>query len=141
MGIRKFAGAVLIGTATSAVAGPAAAHTVTFSTSGAFNGGSCGPSLCAFGGFVLTYNGQGSASWAAPTDVTLGSFSLVCNSCAPGTQANILAGSMFTLTISQTAPTSGCGSFTGSVSGGLNGGASGSSLFWTPNNGSVSIGG
>jgi hypothetical protein len=142
MGIRKFAGALLIGSVAAAVAAvPAAAQTVTFSTSGTFAGGSCSPTMCAFGGFTLTYNAQGSASWAAPTDVTLGSFNLGCFACASGTQADILAGSMFTLTITQTAPTGGTGSFTGSVAGALKWDPSGSSLFWTPNSGSVSIGG
>jgi hypothetical protein len=118
---------------------PVTAQVVTFSTSGSFNGGSCIASSCTFGGFTLTYAGRSSASWLAPTNVDLGNFVVTCNACTPGSSAAILAGSTFTLTVTQTMPAPGTTSFTGSLTGTLNWNPSGSSLFWNPSSGSTQI--
>jgi hypothetical protein len=133
--------ALIAGTATTLASVPAMAQVVTFSTSGSFSGGSCGATSCSFGGFVLTYNGLSAASWTAPTNVNFGSFSVVCNPCAPGTTASILPGSTFTLTITQTGPAPGTGTFTGTLVGGLGWNPSASNLFMMPNQSTIVIAG
>ena len=137
MGIRNLGRSTLIGvTALSLASAPAAAQSVAFSTSGTFSGGSCGSSACSFGGFVLQWSGASQSSWALPNDVVLGDFSVSCawKACMG---ANILAGSTFMLTISQSGPTSG----TGSVSGSLGWNSTSNTLSWTPNQSSITIGG
>lgn len=138
MGARKAAWSALIGIAVlGAASAPAAAQSVTFSTSGAFGGASCGPTLCAFGNYVLRYISVGSTSWTPPGEVSLGQFGVTCLY-APCDGSAILAGSTFMLTVTQTAgaPT-GSASFTGSL--GWN--STTSTLSWVPTQGSVTIGG
>jgi len=143
MGIRNLARAALIGTAAAALGAiPAAAQTVTFSTSGFFGGGSCGVSpstSCSFGGFTLTFNGAPSISYGAPTNVDLGSFSVLCGTPPCGNAVSILGGSTFTLTINQTVPSVGGNQFVGSVVGTLSWNPAGSTLFWEPTSGSLGI--
>lgn len=141
MGIRAIARAGLVSSAAVIFAAtPAAAQVVTFSTSGAFGGSGCTATSCSFGGFTLSFTSLSSASWMAPTDVDLGRFSVMCTACADGSSASILAGSTFTLTISQTGPSAGTNSFTGSLSGTFGWNPSSSSLFWNPTAGAVTIG-
>jgi len=112
---------------------PAAAQTVTFSTSGSFSGAGCTATQCNFDGFVLSYSGAPSTSYLAPTVVDLGSFTTVCSGCSVMTTGLIPApGVTFTLTITQTNPTSGTTSFVGSIAGTLTVNPSSSSLVWTP---------
>lgn len=137
MGVRSLGRSALIGIAALSLASaPAAAQSVAFSTSGAFSGGSCSSSVCSFGGFVLQWSGVSQSSWVLPNDVVLGDFSISCGwiACSGG---NILAGSTFMLTISQSGPTSG----TGSVSGSLGWNSTSNTLSWTPNQSSVTVGG
>ncbi len=130
MGIRKLAGAAIF--AVAVLAAPAAAQTVTFSTSGSFSGIGCSTPVCNFGGFVLGFTSATSNSYTAPTFVDLGDFTSQCSTCTPGQSVPIASGVMFTLTISQTNPTSGTNQFVGSVTGSLSYNPSSSSLVWTP---------
>ncbi|HSQ30497.1 MAG TPA: PEP-CTERM sorting domain-containing protein [Gemmatimonadaceae bacterium] len=130
MGIRKVAGAAIFAVAVAAT--PAAAQTVTFSTSGSFSGLGCSTTVCNFGGFVLGFTTAASNSYIAPTFVDLGDFTTLCNTCTPGQSVPISSGVMFTLTISQTNPTTGTNQFAGSISGNLSYNPSSSSLVWTP---------
>lgn len=132
--MKTFARAAMLSAAVAVVGAiPVSAQTVTFSTSGSFSGGGCGPTACNFGGFVLSYAGATSTSYLAPTIVDLGSFSTTCATCAPMTSASIPAGAMFTLTISQTTPgPTGSTTFVGSVTGSLQFNPTQSSLIWTP---------
>lgn len=137
MSVRFLArGAVIGAVAVSLASVPAAAQSITFSTSGAFSGGSCVSTLCLFGGYVLNWSGASQAAWTPPTDVSLGKLGLTCYmpSCNGG---SILAGSSFTLTISQSGSSSGTGSVAGVL--GWNSGAG--QLTWTPNQESVTIAG
>lgn len=120
---------------------PASAQTVTFSTSGSFSGTGCTASVCNFGGFVLTYTGAPSTGYAAPTFVDLGSFNTSCSSCTPQQNISIGAGATFTLTISQTSPTSGTTTVVGFLTGTLSFSPTGSSLVWTPQTFTAVIGG
>jgi PEP-CTERM motif len=137
MRVRNLARAVMIGTAAVSLASsPSSAQLVTFSTSGTFSQGSCGPSLCVFGGYVLTFLGESNVQWQQPSDVTLGDFAAVCFS-APCFGGNLITGSTFMLTINQSGPTSG----SGSISGLLGWDSSTNTLSWNPNTSSVTIGG
>jgi PEP-CTERM motif len=137
MGVRNLARAALIGTAAMTLASaPASAQLVTFSTYGTFSNGSCGPSLCVFGGYFLSFQGDFSTAWTPPADVSLGDFALTCFG-QPCSGGNIISGSTFMLTIVQSGPTAG----TGSISGSLGWDPSTGTLSWTPNQGSVTIGG
>ncbi len=80
--------------------------------------------------------GDGSTTWAPPSDVVLGDLSVLCwtGTCAGG---NIVSGSTFMLTINQTGPNWG----SASISGLLGWDASTNTLSWTPNLSSVTIGG
>jgi len=138
MGVRQLVRTALIGASALGLASiPAAAQNVTFSTSGTFSGGSCGATLCSFSGYVLQWSGVSQASWTPPADVSLGSFVVTCWGWPNCGSENILAGSTFTLTISQSGPSSG----QSSVSGSLGWNSSSGLLSWTPNAGSVTIGG
>ena len=136
-GVRHLVRTAVIGASALSLASvPASAQNVTFSTTGTFSGGSCGAALCAFGGYVLQWSGVGPTSWAPPADVNLGDFVLTCYS-YPCQGQNILAGSTFMLTITQTGPTSGVGS----ISGALGWNSTTNTLSWSPNAGSVTVGG
>lgn len=130
MGLRRLAGTALVAVAVAAA--PAAAQTVTFSTSGSFSGIGCSAPVCNFGGFVLGFTPVASNSYIAPTFVDFGDFTTQCATCTPGQVVPIAAGVMFTLTISQTNPTSGTNQIVGTVTGSLSFNPSSSSLVWTP---------
>jgi hypothetical protein len=137
MGIRNLARAAMVSAAAMTLAAtPARAQVVTFSTSGAFSHGSCGSSFCAFGGYVLSWSGVSNVSWTPPGDVLLGDFVMTCFA-APCAPQNILSGSTFMLTITQSGPNPGVGS----ISGGLGWNPVSGLLSWTPDQGGVTIGG
>jgi len=140
MAVRGITRAVVIaGTAVALGSLSAAAQTVTFSTSGAFSGACTGTS-CAFGGFTLTFAPVGSNSFFSGSLVDLGSFATQCVTCTPGATVNFPSGVTFTLTVNQTSPSAGTGSFSGSVSGTLAFDPSFSSLVWTPLPSSLTLG-
>lgn len=137
MEIRNLARAAMVSAAAVTLAStPARAQLVTFSTSGAFGGGSCGPSLCTFGGYVLVWSGVSQATWTPPSEAVLGDFQTMCvlSGCPDG---NILSGSTFMLTITQSGPNPGVGAFSGSLGWNPNSGL----VSWMPNQSSVTIGG
>jgi hypothetical protein len=72
--------------------------------------------------------------------VDLGSFNTQCVTCTPGVMQSLPAGVLFTLTINQTAPSAGSGSFAGSVTGSLAFNPSFSNLIWTPLPTSLTLG-
>lgn len=142
MGVRNLMRAAFVGAgAVTLASSPATAQLVTFSTSGAFADGPCTGSYCAFGGLVLEWSGVNLSSWLPPSDVLLGDFVATCYSahqlnrtpCDPSG----FSGFSFTLTISQNGPTPG----SGSLSGGLGWNPNTGILSWTPDQGSVTIGG
>ena len=141
MAVGKFARAVSIAGA-AAVLGvvPLGAQTVTFSTTGTFSGGGCAATSCAFDGFTLSFVPVGSNSFLSGSLVDLGSFSTQCVSCTPGSMQTFPSGVTFTLTVNQTGPSAGTGSFVGSVSGTLSFNPSFSSLIWTPSPNSLTLG-
>ena len=136
MGVRNLAFAALVGAAAVTMAPRASsAQTVTFSTNGTFGNGLCDPSFCFFGGYLLTFSGETNTTWNQLDNVTLGDFNVVCFFSCAG--QNIVSGSTFLLTINQSGPNPG----TGSISGLLGWDPTTSSLSWTPNSNSVTIGG
>lgn len=144
--MRTFTKAVLFSAAAMAMgAAPVLAQTVTFSTSGAFSGGGAGCSsgaTCSFGSYTLSFVGAPSVAYGAPTLVDLGSFSATCTT-APAVSCPstpIPAGATFTLTITQTTPSGGSNTFVGSVTGSFQFDPTQSSMKWTPNSSSLSIG-
>jgi hypothetical protein len=119
---------------------PATGQTVTFSTTGAFTGGGCSTTSCAFDGFTLSFTPVGSNTFFSGSLVDLGSFNTQCVSCTNGAMQSFPAGVVFTLTINQTNPSAGSGNFVGSVSGSLAYNPTFSSLVWMPTSSSLNIG-
>jgi MYXO-CTERM domain-containing protein len=141
MAFRSIARSVFIaGTAVALGSLPAAAQTVTFSTTGAFSGGGCSGASCAFDGFTLTFTPVGSNSFLSGSLVDLGSFNTQCVACTPGSLQTFPAGVTFTLTVNQTGPSAGSGAFAGTVSGSLAFNPSFSSLVWTPSPSGFTLG-
>jgi hypothetical protein len=141
MGLRGLGRAALIGTGALALGWlPAAAQTVTFSTTGMFSGACTGTS-CAFGGFTLSFTPVGSNSFFSGSTVDLGSFSAACTGCAANTPlTSFPSGVVFTLTVNQTGPSAGSNTFAGNVSGQLAFNPSFSNLVWMPAPNSFNIG-
>src|SRR4051794_36969028 len=87
----------------------AKAQTVTYSTAGAFSGGTgattCSATQCAVDGFTLTFNNAPSASYIAPTLVDLGQFVTAYANSDGTAPATAFTGVNFTLMIQQTGPT------------------------------------
>src|SRR4051812_23785699 len=100
-----------VATAMSMGAVSLTAQVVTYSTSGAFSGGTglttCSATQCTVDGFTLTFSGDAPASYMAPTLVDLGQF--VTSFATDGGTAGLTAftGVNFTLTILQTSPSGG----------------------------------
>ena len=139
MGVRGIARATLIGTVALALGSlPAAAQTVTFSTTGAFSGACTGTS-CTFDGFTLSFVPVGSNSFLSGSLVDLGTFNASCGAATCGL-TSFPAGVTFTLSINQTLPSGGTGAFLGTVSGQLAFNPSFSSLIWTPSPNNLGIG-
>ena len=114
------------------MAAPVAAQTVTYTTSGLFGGGAgCSTNTCTTGGLTLTFQGLGSTSVTAPSFISLGDF-------VAGSGSALNTTVPFTLTVTQTSPTGGNGSFTSTLSGILN--TSSSSMAVTFNQSSIVIG-
>jgi hypothetical protein len=143
MGILRLARTALTaGAALTLGALSLSAQLATFSTTGAFSGGTsgtvCSATSCTAGGMTLSFANAGSTSYFAPTLVDLGQFvTQAAGASEPHTAFN---GVTFMLTINQTAPNAGSGSFSGSVSGSLAYNPSTSSLAWVPTTTSLSIG-
>lgn len=137
MGFRRLAGAALVAVAVAAA--PAAAQTVTFSTSGSFAGFGCTTASCTLGGFSLGFTNGGSVTYANNTFVGLGGFATSCSMCNFGSM-QAFSGIGFTLTINQTNPSNGSGSFVGSIQGTLKWDPVFSDLTWTPNTSNLTIG-
>jgi PEP-CTERM motif-containing protein len=141
MQVRGIARATLIGAAAVTLGSlPAAAQVVTFSTTGSFSGGGCTTTSCAFDGFTMSFSPVGSDSFLSGSLVDLGSFVTQCVSCTPGVMQAFPSGVIFTLTVIQTAPSGGTGSFVGSVSGSVAFNPSFSSLIWMPSPNTLGIG-
>lgn len=141
MAVRAMARAVCIaGAAVTLGALPLAAQTVAFSTTGTFSGGGCAATSCSFGGFTLSFAPVGSNSFVSGSLVDLGSFNTQCVSCTPGSLQSFPSGVTFTLTINQTSPSAGTGTFAGTVSGSLAFNPSFSSLIWTPTPTNLTLG-
>ena len=118
----------------------ARAQTVTFSTTGVFSGGGCTATNCAFDGFTMSFTPVGSDTFLSGSLVDLGSFVTQCVSCTLGSMQSFPSGVLFTLTINQTNPSGGTGSFVGSVSGTVSFNPSFSSLVWMPSPNNLNIG-
>ena len=143
MGVRRLTRAGLVAAAAVALGAlPASAQNLTFSTSGAFSGGSggtvCIAASCTAGGFTLSFTDALSANYLAPTLLDLGQFSV--NAAGASQPLTAFTGATFTLTINQTVPSVGSGVFSGSISGSVAYNPSTSSLVWTPTSSSLSIG-
>ena len=143
MGVLRLACTALTAAASLALgAASVSAQIATYSTTGSFSGGSggtvCSATACTAGGFTLSFADAGSTSYLAPTLVDLGQF--VTQAAGGSDPLTAFNGVMFTLTINQTAPNSGSGSFSGSVSGALAYNPSTSSLVWTPTTTTTTIG-
>ena len=124
-------------------AAPVLSQTVSYTTAGAFTGTGCAGTSCTEGTFTLSFVGNvGPNAYLSGSQIDLGSFQVQCNN-APATcpMATIPGGTTFTLTITQSAPTGGTGSFTGTVSGQVAFNPDFSSLVWTPTTSSLVIGG
>jgi len=137
MGMRTLARAAMLSAAVAVVGAiPAAAQTVTFSTSGVFNGAGCGTNvtICNFGGFTLSFTGQPSASYGTISIADeLGMFTTACTGGSLcNTPTSFPTGVTFTLTINQTSPTGGTGTFAGTVSGTINVDPTTGKLVWSP---------
>jgi opacity protein-like surface antigen len=143
MGFDKWMRRTLLAAAAAASAvTTASAQLVTFSTSGVFSGGtggtSCTSASCTSGLFTLSYTPASSTNYMAPTLVDLGQF-MTSNPDGPQPFTSF-TGVNFTLTITQTAPDAGSGSFVGIVSGAMAYNPSSSTLVWTPSNTTLTIG-
>jgi hypothetical protein len=139
MGVRGIARAALIGSAALALGSvPAAAQDVVFSTTGAFSGG-CTGTTCAFGSFTLQFQPVGSFGFLNGSLVDLGTFTASCSlsTCGP---TNFPAGVTFTLTINQTVPSAGTGTFVGTIAGSLAYNPTLSALVWTPTSSTLVLG-
>jgi hypothetical protein len=126
-----------------ALASPANAQNVSYSTSGTFSGSACTAAACNIGGFVLTFDPVVSSLNNVPNTggtVTLGDFLLTGPA---GNGSGTVSGSqaVFSLAINQSAPTSGTGFATGNITGTVQGGTAGnfSTLLFAPNQ-TVTIG-
>jgi PEP-CTERM putative exosortase interaction domain len=88
----------------------------------------------------MSFTPVGSNTFLSGSLVDLGSFVTQCVSCTPGSIQNFPSGVLFTLTINQTNPSGGTGSFLGSVSGTVSFNPSFSSLVWMPSPNNLNIG-
>jgi MYXO-CTERM domain-containing protein len=111
---------------------------VTFSTTGSFAGTGCIATSCTAGGFTLSFLNAPTASYLTPSLVDLGQFNLLATE--PSQPLTAFTGVTFTLTINQTVPSVGAGSFAGSITGSVAYNPSSSSLVWTPTTTQLSIG-
>jgi hypothetical protein len=123
-------------------AAPMLSQTVSYTTAGVFTGTGCAGATCTEGTFTLSFVGNvGPNAYLGGSQIDLGSFQVQCNN-APAScpMTAIPGGTTFTLTITQTSPSGGSGSFTGSVSGQVAFNPDFSSLIWTPTTSTLPIG-
>jgi hypothetical protein len=141
MGVRGLARAVLVGTVAVVLGSlPVAAQTVTYSTSGTFTGTGCTATSCVFGGFTLSYLGSSIVTASPPVaNLDMGQFTLGFG--AGANPAAIPGNVVFTLTVNQTVPSVGSGTFTGSVSGTIGWNPATGALAWAPTTQTLSIDG
>jgi hypothetical protein len=140
MKVHGIARAILVGAVGVTLGSlPAAAQTVTFSTTGAFSG-ACSGTSCVWNSFTLSFTPVGSNIFFSGSLVDLGSFNTQCDGCTPAIVQAFPSGVMFTLTVNQTNPSNGNNAFLGSVSGSLSFNPSFSSLIWTPAPNAFNIG-
>ena len=110
---------------------PAGAQSVTYSTTGTFSGLGCWMENCTFGGFNLGYQANIGSTYRTPSLVDLGNFFTMANGLSEDF-TSVPAGLIFTLTLNQTAPTTGSSTVVGSVTGGLAFNPSQSTVVFTP---------
>ena len=142
MGVRKLVRAGLTAAAAVALGAlPAAAQTVTYSTTGTLTGTGCASNTCTVDGFSLTFLNDASASYLAPSPIIdFGQFQTAFAPNAGTAGPTAFPTLSFTLTINQTAPSAGSNSFTGSITGSLAYNPSQSALIWTPTSTNLTIG-
>lgn len=144
MGVRRLTRAGLTAAAALALGAlSASAQTVTYSTAGAFSGGTggtvCTATSCTSGGFTLSFLGDASTSYIAPsTIIDLGQFQTQAVEPTQGLTA--FNGVQFTLTILQTSPSNGSSTFSGAITGSLAYNPTTSTLVWSPTTTSTIIG-
>jgi len=149
MGVRKLVRAGLTAAAAVALGAlPAAAQTVTYSTTGTLTGSGCVSNVCTVpgatvgsGSFTLTFLNDASASYLAPSPII--DFGQFQTAFTPGTGSTIPTSFptlSFTLTINQTSPSVGTNSFVGSITGSMAYNPSQSTLIWTPTTTALTIG-
>ena len=142
MGVRKLVRAGLTAAAAVALGAlPAAAQTVTYSTTGTLTGTGCAANSCTVGGFTLTFLNDASASYLAPSPIIdFGQFQTAFAPSGGTAGPTTFPTLSFTLTINQTSPSVGSNSFTGSITGSMAYNPSQSALVWTPTSTTLSIG-
>jgi len=135
----------VVGAATACLIGavPASAQMVDFSLSGAFSG-PCSGTSCSFGGYTLGYSLTDGVNFAdnaedgtaLPVNLDLGYFTLAhLSGASPAVAPTSLN---FTMTITQTQPTGGTGTFSGAVTGTIT--TQNGKLYWQPTPGGFNIG-
>jgi hypothetical protein len=117
---------------------------VTYSTTGAFSGGTsgtvCTATSCTAGGFTLSFTADASTSYISPaTIIDFGQF--ITQATEPTQPLTAFNGVQFTLTILQTAPGAGTSTFAGAITGSLAYNPSNSTLVWTPTTTTTTING
>ena len=116
--------------AVSVFGATANAQPVTYSTTGAFGGGTCSglPGLCTIGGSTIAFNALGSTTVFLP-NISFGDFVTSSSTLTPS--FDLFNGVTFTLTVTQSAPVPGGSTgILGNIVGSLN--STGSGLTWTP---------
>lgn len=119
---------------------PASAQVVTYSTNGTLTGTGCVGNTCTVGAFFLTFLNAPLTSYVSPTLVDLGQFQTQFTGAVDATGTATFGGVNFNLMINQTGPSGGSASIFGPIAGTLSYNPSGSSLIFTPNVASVTIG-
>jgi hypothetical protein len=144
MGVRRITKAGLTAVAALAVGAlTASAQVVTYSTSGTLTGTGCSGNVCTVDGLTLSFQGNPTGNYLAPTNnIDLGAFVTTANPAAGTNTVGLqsFSGISFTLLITQTAPSGGTGNFSGPISGTLSYNPSSSTLFWSPTTLTTSIG-
>ena len=120
------------------------AQTVSYSTSGAFSGGTggtvCTATQCTAGGFTLSFNGAALTNYMAPTLVDLGQFVTAFSPDGGTAPLTAFTGVGFALMITQTSPSGGNAILTDGIAGTLSYNPSSSTLVWSPIATTTSIG-
>jgi hypothetical protein len=122
MSLVALAVAIIVGV----TAGAAKADTVTFSTTGQFNGGGFGNpiSFGGVGGVTLSFQGLLSSSVTTPSNTSLGEIVVSCTGGGTACGLQSITGTTFDIKIIQTAPTGGIGTISSTLSGFIGGSSS-----------------